>query len=333
MKQSSAKIFNDFLVTAIIGNFVATGLFTKLHEEKSISVSVFCKKNSLEENCIRAFLIPLVSYDIVRLKGDLLKPGKLFPIIYKEKGLYEWLIKGYGHAWDHLIQLATSSNQKQSITQWKKSLQRNEQAIATAGKDYGAQLVDVHVNKLISKLLKKSDHKVLADLGCGSANRLLSFLTKFKHLKGIGIDISREVILENKKKIRTLKIDNKLQMIQADVTQLSHRKEFTDVTILMSFFMGHDLWPYDQAKKIFKNIRVVFPNISYFLLCDTIKNDSADENTIFSWSFEITHTLMRQYIPTNGEWQALFEDTGWECKEIITTDLPLSYIYLLTPQK
>ncbi len=165
MKQSSAKIYNDFLVTAIIGNLVATELFTKLHEEKSLSLSLFCKRNSLEETCIRAFLTPLAAYGIIRLEGDLLKPGKLFSSVYKEKGLYEWLVKGYGHAWDHLIQLSMHSKQKKSISYWKKTLKRNEQAIAAAGIDYGAHLVDSHVNNLMTKLLKKTDHEVLADIG------------------------------------------------------------------------------------------------------------------------------------------------------------------------
>jgi hypothetical protein len=233
------------------------------------------------------------------------------------------MIKGYG---DFLVNSPTLLDKDRRRGPFYK---RDGAAIARSGKDYGAKFVD----EIVHELLDTISFKKMADLGCGSANRILEIVGK-KGCKAIGIEIDSggvEVARQNVQKSGYT--DYHMQIIQGDVSRLLYRKEFEQVDLISSFFMGHDLWPKERCIDIFRNFLKVFPNIEYFLFCDTFRSNLPPKETLptFTLGFEVFHSLMQQYIPTLDEWRELFGEAGWKCEKEIATEIPYTNIFLLKP--
>ncbi len=239
--------------------------------------------------------------------------------IFSTKGYFVWLTKGYSYTLENMDSLLTAHSLEVS------KVKRNEAHIARAGKDYGANFVNAYFNETLEKL----SPKYVADLGCGSADRLISILKKDSSIKGIGIDISPHAIEVAKENIKTAKLEDRLDVICADINSLNPSSSFKDVELVFSFFMGHDLWPKDNCLKVLNHIKKVFFKATNFLLCDTYKSDKSLEIPIFILGFELTHAFMGQRIPTYADWLGLFEDLNWTVVEAVNVDVPYSTIFNL----
>ena len=58
--------------------------------------------------------------------------------------------------------------------------------------------------------MKKLGVKKVADLGCGSADVLISLCEEDKNLMGVGVDISNDALKEAKKRINKKGFDNRI---------------------------------------------------------------------------------------------------------------------------
>jgi len=317
----TADIFNSAIAASAIAALFDLGLFDELQESETISVREFCEKRGLHQPSILTLLYSLECFDIVALNPtkDLVRPGKAFAETCRDKGYFLWLVRGYGCLWQNLSDLV--KNGKGSFD----SVGRDGSYIAKAGRDYGAQFVDDY----FTDMLYQMPFKVAADLGCGSAMRLINLARQNPEFRGIGIDINEGAVKLAQASIATAGLQDRLTVVRADASRLEARPEFAEVEVLFCFFMGHDLWPRPNCLKVMQQIRSVFPRLKRFLLSDTYRSDlpASRHVPIFTLGFEVTHAVMGQYIPSVVEWMDLFVEAGWNCVERREIGIPFSAIF------
>ncbi len=324
MSDFSATLFNATVASSAISGAFELGLFHALNEKKEgVPVSQFCKDNHLDPASFYSMIYALSCFDIVRQDRDLLQKGARFDEIDRDKGYFHWMIKGYADFLANFSSLMDQRLRKGSF------YRRNGKAIAQAGKDYGTAHVDSSVLDLLRSL---SFHKI-ADLGCGSAHRILEIRREIG-CKAVGIEIDSGGVALARELVQKANSEDSIQIVQGDVSQLSALEEFKDIDLISSFFMGHDLWPKERCIQIFSHFLKVFPNVRYFLFCDTYQAQLPPQQTVptFTLGFEVFHALMGQYIPTIAEWESLFPLAGWECVQKIITGIPYTSIFLLKPK-
>lgn len=290
---------------------------------EGVDLASFCKDKNLDFNSTKSMLFSMQCFGIINFDPltMLVTKGAEFDQVYENKGYFLWMLKGYGKCLMDFPRLLSHQNN---------SFERDGGAIALAGKDYG----EFHIDSYVETILSQITWSKIADLGCGSANRILQIAKKW-NCHALGVEIVPDAVAIAKEAIISAGMENSVQISQGDINQLTPKKEFEDVDLITSFFNGHDLWPRENCINIFRHLKTCFPKLKYFLFCDTFRSDlpPSQEIPMFTLGFEILHSFMRQYIPSINEWRILFKEAGWDCIQEIETGIPYTNIFLLTPIK
>jgi hypothetical protein len=330
--METARLFNSALATAALSSAFELGLLEVLEHNETVQVSSLCNEREFHRPSIVALLRALACFNIVDLSADsgVARRGQLFADAYREKGYFLWLMKGYGHLLQNLADLVKRAN-RPSDGDDLSFVRRDLRHIAIAGSDYGAQFVDRYLDEMVNQ----RSFSVACDLGCGSAERLLDLAQKHPEIRGVGIDISGEAITIAEHKIKEAALGARITVLMKDVKDLARSAAFTDVDLLLCFFMGHDLWPRKRCAAVLRELLSVFPRVQRFLFCDTYRSEAplTPDLPTFTLGFELTHAVMGRYIPSEAEWLALFEETGWQCVGKMEVELPFSAIFDLRPAR
>lgn len=313
----SSEIFNATICASSIVAATEIGLLQQIKENGSIHMADFCTEKGVQEYPLQVLVQALSSQEILLQVEETVSAGRHFHEIFSTKGYFSWLIKGYAYTLENMDQFLHADDLN------VQSIQRNGASIAKAGKDYG----DKFVNRYFNRVFEQLSPAVVADLGCGSADRLINMAQHHKIKKGIGFDINAGAVNVANGNIQAAGLDHKIDVICTDIGLIQPDEKFNDVELIFSFFMGHDLWPKENCKRIFKHLMEVFPNATGFLLCDTYKSENINGFPAFTLGFELTHACMGQVIPTYSDWMELFKEMNWTLLETVDTDIPFSTIF------
>jgi hypothetical protein len=322
----TARIFNSALGAAAVSALFELGLFDELQQKQTVGLREFCERRNLHRASLLALLDVLHRSGVVELSRgeDVARPGPAFAQAYRDKGYFLWLVRGYGNMLENLATLLRNENRTGDF------IRRDGRYIAMAGRDYGSQFVDPG----FTEVLRQMPFRVAADIGCGSAERLIKLANQRPDFRGIGIDINAGSISVARAAVAAAGLQDRITLVHADVKELEPQPELGAVEVIFSFFMGHDLWPRANCLQSLRRIRAGFPRVKRFLLCDTYRSDLplSEEAPIFTLGFEVTHAVMGQYIPSVAEWMDLFEEAGWACVGQREVDIPFSAIFDLRPR-
>lgn len=321
LSTKTAGIFNAAIAAAAVAAAFELGLFAEMKKNGAVAVADFCTQEKLHQPSIAMLLYALACFDIVELSAakETARPGPAFNDAYGDKGYFLWLVRGYGNLWQNLPDLVKAGNGTVD------SIGRNGKYIALAGRDYGAHFVDAY----FTEMLYQTPFKVAADLGCGSAMRLMQLAQQNQKFRGLGIDINESAVRLAQDSINAAGLQSRLTVVSGDASRLEARPEFADVDVLFCFFMAHDLWPRENCLAALRRIRAVFPSVKRFLLSDTYRSDLPASRAvpIFTLGFEVSHAVMGQYIPSVAEWMELFAEAGWQCVARRDIGIPFSAIF------
>jgi phenylpyruvate C(3)-methyltransferase len=325
IKVSCNDIFNSAIATYSISAAYELNILDELQHFGFINIKDFCCSKDLHVSSVEAIINALCCVDVCTQSydKDTFKKGSLFTDVYRNKGFFLWLTRGYGHLMQNLASVSVNSNRVSDF------IQRDGKSIAIASYEQGSAMVDPY----FEKVLLEASFNTIVDLGCGSGERLIKLATKYPHIKGIGIDINSKAVSFAKSRIEKKELSARINVLQGDMRYLETRSEFKDVDTLFSFFSGHDMWPKENCLQLMQNLRQVFPNLQRFLLCDTYRSDvvPSDNIPVFTLGFETVHAVAGQYIPSLREWMDLFAVSGWKCVGQNDVEAPFSTIFDLRP--
>jgi SAM-dependent methyltransferase len=244
--------------------------------------------------------------------------------VYAARGYYYWLVRGCGGLFSTAPDVARRDRRVGEF------FHRDMRAVAIGSRLIG----DTEVEPLFDELLAGLGPATVADLGCGSGQRLLRVADRNPGVRGIGVDIASGAIGLARDSIAQAGMDERIRVVRGDVLDLPEDPGFADVDVVTCVFMGHDFWPMDRCVAGLAGLRRAFPNARRLLLCDVVRTPGAPgpDTTIFTLGFELIHALMGVYIPSREEWLAAFRAAGWELvAEHPVTAPPSGFLFELRP--
>lgn len=257
--------------------------------------------------------------------ADRYHSGPEFAGVYRDRGYLFWLLRACGETVQRWPDLAKKGGTE--------AARLSRRGLATA--QSSALIGQYHVDQDFYPLLRELTFSTVCDLGCGGAARLMRIVSETPGVQALGVDVNPQAVRMAQQAIAERGLSDWITIVQGDVTALDPAAGLgRNIDLLTMSFMGHDLWPRAQAADVFGGLRRVFPRCTRFLLADTVRGEAVpfDELPVFQIGFESVHALMRQYIPTESEWRALFVTTGWHLNRVVPLGVPNSVVFDLTPQ-
>jgi hypothetical protein len=322
-----AAIFNSAIAAAAISAASELGVIDEIEQSGHLDISAFVDDRSLHGESIRAMLVALASFEIVELDDarEKVQPGPGFAEVHRLQGFFYWLVRGYGHLLTNLPDSTRNAARSGDF------YHRDVRAVSLAS----AQMSAVSVDPLFLSIIEPLTFTATADLGCGSARRLIQMIADRPAVRGVGVDIAPAALAVARESVAAAGLTGSIGLVEASVTDLTPRPEFADVELVTCFFLGHDFWPRARCVNALRGVRQAFPHVEHFLLCDTYRSSTVPSaaDQIFTLGFELTHAVMGQYLPSLAEWRDVFEESGWSSAGEHPVEVPPSTaIFHLRPR-
>lgn len=310
-----AELFSSYVAAAAVSCAFELGILDRLLKADQFDVGdrEFAGVHQAVMNATLRSLhwAGVVEYDE---SSGRVRRGLSFEEVYAARGYIYWLVRGCGEL------LATAPAVASPEAREGAFYRRDMTAVAIGSRIIG----DDQVESLFDSLICGEDPIVVADLGCGSAARLIRIVRRIHGSAGVGIDISSEAVRLASENVATEGLGEVISIRQADVLALRPSDEFVQVDTVTCVFMGHDFWPMDRCVETLNGIGRCFPNANRLLLCDVVQTvGSPDPSTpIFVLGFESIHALMAVPVPTLDEWREAFRASNWRLDRVTSTQSP-----------
>lgn len=321
-----ADTFNGAIAAAALSAAWEIGLLDELETHRTVDLAAFATTTGSHPPSVRSIALALSGRQIVVLDatGTVARPGPGFEEASRTKGFFYWLTRGSGEIFTTLPRLIHED--ERAI----RRLHRDSAAISVACRSIARTFFDPPLQEMLSGI----SFDTVADLGCGSADRIITIAQQHPAVRAIGIDIAQGAMMVAKGAVADAALDDRVTLIQDDVLNLAPSQAYEEVDLVTSFLMGHDFWPLEDCVKTLRRMREVFPNAKNLILGDTCRSTGveAGQFPLFTLGFELVHAVLDQFLPTAEEWEVALADSGWRCAERRMIDLPaFSFIFRLEP--
>jgi SAM-dependent methyltransferase len=326
MTPTAADIFNAAVAAPAIGAAWETGALDDLRELRRLDAEEFAHAHELEPGATLAMFRALASVGVVERHSSTIRPGPSFDEVYRTRSFFHWLTQGSGELFRRMPAVLREKNR---VGQF---YERDAVAISYACRDINAAYFDPAFWRAMDGL--DTTFTTVADLGCGSGERLMQIVDRHRDVRAVGIDIASATLDYAAERFAAAGLPHRATFVEADVRIIEPRPEYRAVELLTCFMMGHDFWPETNCIASLQGLRRAFPNVRKFLLGDTARTDGiADADLpVFTLGFEVGHALMGVYLPTLREWDAVFERAGWHRVRTYDVEMPAdSVIFELEP--
>lgn len=242
-------------------------------------------------------------------------------------GFFGWLIGGYGELFQKLGALSRGQ------ARYGQDVKRDEAAVALNSGRVDKSLME----PILYQVLDNVSFSSCADVGCGSARRLISLCQRYPSLRGVGIDISTASCRLAEENVRAAGLEDRIDIICADLLQagatVSAEKieHLRQCDLVSSFMMLHDLMSCG-GEGPFGYLREAFPNARRYLIADTVimpPGENGRDVPIFALGFELAHSFMATQLYRKEDYEELFEVSGLRVELCVPFGAPNTWLYLL----
>lgn len=280
----------------------------ELQEHGWLDTGEFADRNQLDPASTLGMFKVLAAVGIVRRDGSMVSTGTNFAEANRHKSFFHWVARGSAELFRRMPEVVQTKNRAGAF------YSRDPAAIAFACREINRNCYDSRFWSALESL--DFEVSVVADLGCGSGERVLQMLRRMPGARGIGIDVALPPLAVAKAEAEAAGLAHRATFLEADVATLEPRPEFDEVDLLTCFMMGHDLWPRQRCVDALQHLRKVFPHVQRVLLGDATRTlGIADQDMpIFSLPFELGHDMMGTHLPTVADWESAFRMGGWRVR-------------------
>lgn len=308
------SIRNGYIRSHLIFAMHEVGVFDTLKNYNNLTSDEIAKKNNLNSILLKGVLNFLYHADKILIKKD----NKFSLTPFGRKNLFT----------DALLTMSFGAVGAYSciLTELVPSL-RNEKKY---GVDYirsgdliakGSYYTGRKNYPWVIENMKKLGIKKVADLGCGSADVLISLCEEDKNLKGVGVDISHDALKEAKTRISQKGFDNRISLVQGDLYKPeTFSKKLSDVDGFNAIMVMHEFLRDGKEKVIqmFKDMKKEFKGKYFFLgEFDCLEDKEYQElpypdRIHFLFYQHIIHPLTWQGLGHQEDWMEIFEKANIE---------------------
>ncbi|KAB2343771.1 MULTISPECIES: class I SAM-dependent methyltransferase [Actinomadura] len=321
-----ADTFNGAVAAAALSAAWDIGLLDELADRDAVDVPEFTARTRTHPEAVRRILVALSSRRIVVVDAgpNLARRGPGFDEAFRTRGFFYWLTRGCGELFTDLTTLVRTDERAD------RQMRRDSRAISVACRSIARNFFDPPLRDLLDGI----DYTTVADLGCGSGDRIIMLAERQPAIRAIGVDIAPGALTVAGEAVRDANLTDRITLLRDDVLNMSPRPEYADAELVTCFLMGHDFWPRDNCVKTLQKLRETFPNGRNLLLGDTCRSVGVEgpDLPMFTLGFETVHAIMDQYLPTLDEWYSVIDESGWRLADQRLIELPaFSFIFHLTP--
>ena len=314
LKSWSQSIRNGYIRSYIIFALHETGVFELMRKNDFMSVdeiSKACKLNPILLNGVMNFLYH--ADQIITKKDDkfsLTKQGHdwLFtdPVLAMSFGA----VGAYSCILSELV--PSLRNQKK----YGKDFERKGDLIAKGSYHTGKGNYPWVLEKMREHGVKK-----VADLGCGSADVIINLCKSDKNLKGVGIDISKDALVEAEKRVSKNGLSDRITLSQGDLYKpQTFSKSVKDVDAFNAIMVMHEFLRdgEDSVVEMFKSLKKEFKGKLFFLgEFDCVDDDEYQEMDYpdrihYLFYQHMIHPLTNQGLARKEDWLNIFKRSGVE---------------------
>ncbi|MEO3756423.1 class I SAM-dependent methyltransferase [Streptomyces sp. B6B3] len=290
-----ARIYNSAGAASAIGAAWELGVLDELKDVGALDVRRFAAERKLDEMSTAGLLSALSAVEVVRRDDDRALPGAHFDDVYRTRSLLRWLTGGRVRG-----PLPTPADRA-----------ADDQGRAAHRPETSEFCYDPWFWEAVDGF--DFDVRLVADLGCGSGDRILQILRRHPGARAMGIDTLRPALTVAATRVREAGLAHRAAFLEADVRTVEDISEFAEVDLLTCFLMGHEFWPRDRCVDTLQRLRDQFPGTRRFLIGDATRAaDSTDQELpLFSLDFELDQDSSAAFLPTVTDWESVFEPGGW----------------------
>lgn len=295
---------------------VGCNCLTSLHAQGILDL--FVKKRTLSPKDLESSPNPLVTKACLMTLSQcgIIKPvGSKFFLtdlglkVSEQIGLVTIFFEGYGKLVSKQTKIATAQEAHNSED-------LDGSSIANSSINISESSVDPILLDTVKQVLKGKT--TICDLGCGCGT-VLTKLCKETNSKGLGLEIEKSLLRE----------DKNISIQYGDISKLENSWE--DVTIVMQRHVFHDFATTEGAK-ILRTYKTNFPNMEYFIYVDFVAPDKIGQS--IAPGFDYIHSLLGISPPTRKDTLDMFESAGYDVvEEKSQFDLPNNFLWLVKPRR
>ena len=318
--QIAAKIFNGYLASHAVHVLDECGLTDSL----MTGLDPEAAEGRLDAKALSIVLDILRDQGIAARHADKYVLTREGQQVFRNVGFFTWAIGGYGSYFRSLP----------DIVRGAACPARNDADVAR-----GCGQVD-------SAMMRDGVHQVLAglrpgriaDLGCGDATRLVSYLGRDTSVRGVGVERSEASALMARRRIEEAGLSHRVDIIAADCLSDLGPRRHEDVDVVMSFFLLHDLLAAQDGsfETVAARIRRNFPEAHHYLFADTTSDEAfapSAEAPIFIRAFQLVHGIMGIPLRTRAEYESLLVTEHTSVESVIELAVPNSFLFVLRAMK
>ncbi|MGW5676586.1 class I SAM-dependent methyltransferase [Streptomyces sp. NPDC003860] len=319
-RRSVAHIYNSAVAASAISAAWELGALDELKSAGALDVRAFAGAHRLDVTATAGLFRALAAVDIVERVDDKVTPARNFDEAYRTRSFFHWLSRGCGDLFRRMPELLPERSRTGDF------YQRDSAAIARACREISSFCYDPWFDEALAGL--DFAPGAVADLGCGSGERLLQVLRRHPGAHGIGIDVAAPTLEVAAAAADGAGLADRVSFVRADVREMPPRDGFADVELLTCFMMGHDFWPRDRCVRTLRRLRDLFPGTRRFLLGDATRTVGvADRDLpVFTLGFEVAHDLMGTFIPQAADWESVFTEGGWRLRRKHSIDVAVGEV-------
>ncbi len=315
--DTAARIFNGYLASHAVHTLGECGLADSL-------VTGLNPAESQGELNVKALSVLL---EILCDQGMAVRFGTKYVLTSDGKqafssiGFFTWAIGGYSSYFSALPDIVRGTTRPA----------RNDADVARGCGQVDAALTRDRVHQVLASLRPGR----IADLGCGDATRLSTYLGTAASVSGVGVERSEQAAAMARRRIQQAGLAHRVDIVTADCLSDFAQGQYADVDVVTSFFLLHDLLAARSGSfaAVAASIRANFPRARHYLLADTTSDEPPApfaEAPIFTRAFELVHGIMGVPLHTRAEYESLLETKYTSVESIIELAIPNSFLFVLS---
>jgi SAM-dependent methyltransferase len=319
------RLFHGFLTCRVIHALDNLGFFEAIDRRDRFRPSEVAGALDVPIEHLDALLAYLENAGILRKKGDecMFPPG-VRDGLADGLGFIQWLVGAYGSVLDQLEGLTRGH------AIYGRDVLRCDPEVARSSTTIGR----VHTDPFIHEMLRIDGIRTIADIGTGSALRLIDICARFPSIRAIGIDISPDCCEVARRNVAQAGLEDRIVIVQARAEEwLAQARDrgLWRIDLVLCCAMFHDLLNHAGLAETFlaEVLKGLRPG-AYVLIQDQMRLP-VERRRVESWvpGFELVHHLMGQRLFLCSSYEEVFASVGLDIVRKRETSMPGSWIYLL----
>lgn len=321
---SGVRLFNEYLTARVLHVLGDLGFFEGLGDHERFRVEPLAQHIGVPVAHLQALCGYMQQVGIFHQEGEEYLLGAAHrSVLQQEYGFIQWLLGAYDPLLDGLKPLIKGE------ARYGREVRRNDREVALSSAAISKEFTD----PFMYEILALDGVATIADIGTGSAIRLIEICKRFPAIRAIGLDLSEDCCRVANENVVRANLTDRIQIIHGRAEEWlirAHEEGIERVDMVTCFAMFHDLLNVPGlAEQFLADLRRGLRPGSYILIQDQMKLSEGHIGESWVPGFELVHHFMGQKLFPLPVYERAFKQAGLNLLRRVDTPIPANSIFLL----